>query len=625
MKKLNFWLLGSLFVGAFALSACSSSDSEGGGSGSSVPFNPDKMKFATVSGVVHNGGSWGNSPLAGVTVTSGDQVVTSDLNGFFKFDKVKVQNGRALVKFSKEGYASVVRSISYESGSTVRLDANLLPAQEKIVSSTSPSSITVGDRWSGEVIIDFEGGFTANGTNYTGAVTANAVYLDPDNGDFAEQMPGDLSAVRADESAAQLVSWGMVAVDLTGDQGQELELANGKKATLRFPIPDKFKNETAPESIPLWSFNEDTGLWVEEGVATLNGEYYEGEVSHFSWHNLDSPELTAHLEVTVKDSKGKLLSNVPIDIDGQRTFYTDSKGQMKCDIPSRTKLYVRVPSEAYGNYADYGSVEEFKQEIKVGGDETKKMDIVIPASAPRIYGTVTNTGGSNVCALYISYGWDVTGEVMSDVNGYYSIFGPANYTGAAVLFARFADGSLVKKTITIGTEDLNVDLQATVASSSGTGMFTVVNKEIGLNMNYPLPSAEDGGLWTATLENGNLSLWGDKSLAEDTTPMPEGLNEEERWMWEEQHMQGGRESFHFSVSDYSASKTEYDNVMFEYRLEAGPHFALTVQNAKATITQSNGIYSIKMKNVKGYFSDQMSGIEDQTPVTANIEFSAKTK
>jgi hypothetical protein len=334
--------------------------------------------------------------------------------------------------------------------------------------------------------------------------------------------------------------------------------------------------------------------------------------------------LTAHLKVTVKDKNGKLLSNVPIDIDGQRMFYTDSKGFMKCDIPSNTKLYVRIPSEAYGNYADMGG-EEYKQEIKVDGDKTKELTITLPASTPRIYGTVTNTAGSNICALYIAYGWNVTGEVMSDTKGYYSIFAPAKYTGAAVLFARFADGSMAKKNITIGTEDLCVNLEVENASGAGTGMFKVVNSALGLNFTYKLPGAADGGLWTATLENGSLSINGNKSLAEDNETMPEGLTEEEQWMWEEQHHRGGREMFVFDVKGYSSGKTEYDNASFNYMLEAGPHFQLTIPSAKATITLNDGIYTIKMKGVKGTFSDQMSGIDDYSDVTADVEFSAKAK
>lgn len=630
MKKIQFWsLLAGLLFGSMSFMACSSSDSDdnnGGWTPQPAPvINPTDMKFAAISGVARDAGS---KPIGGVTVTSGTQTVTTDLNGFYQFNQVNVQNNHVLVSFSKDGYGSVVRSIAYEAGHPARLDVSLKESKTSSVNASSASTITAsGEYYGHQVQIDLEGGFTDNGTAYTGSVTATTVYLDPDSYTFAEQMPGDLSAIRSEEKGggpAQLVSYGMVSVDFTGDNGQKLELAPGKQAKITFPIPNKFSGQTPPNEIPLWWFDEATGLWKEEGEATLNGNVYEGYVNHFTWWNLDSPELTAHLKVTVQDKNGNKLANVPIDIDGQRTFYTDSKGVMKCDIPSETKLYVRVASEAYGNYADFGGTE-FKQEIEVGGDQTKTMTITIPARAPRIYGTVTNTGGSNVCALYIAYGgWQQTGSVMSDVNGLYSLYAPASFTGAAVLFARFADGSLIKKEIVITTEDQRIDLTVNAASGAGTGMFRVFSNELGLNMTYALPAAQDGGLWTAEVQSGSFNISGEKELAKDETPMPEGLTPDEQWKWEEQHMQNGREQFNFYIQGYDPSKTEFESAIFSYYLEAGPHFQLHA-TGKATVTLNNGIYNIKMKGVSATFSDQMSGIDDNSKVTADIEFSAKKK
>ncbi len=633
MKKLNFWLLASLFVGSLAFIACSNSDGDGDGPKDPEPpqnpptvIDPANMVYATISGVVRST-DWNASPMQGVKVTSGTQTTTTDLNGFYKFDQVDVKNNHAVVKFSKNGYIDVVRTVPYESGNAVRLDTKMTEAQvkhEQLYSSTAASDVyvgPVGDR----VKVEFEGGFKDANGDYTGNVYVDASYLDPDDDSFSSQMPGDLSAIRFDGSPSQLVSYGMVAVNLTGDDGQKVEMADGKKATLTFPIPFKFQGGTPPATIPLWSFNETTGVWEEEGSASLVGDKYVGTVSHFSWHNLDSPELTAYLRVTVKDSNGNLLAKVPIDIDGQRMFYTDSKGFMKCDIPSNTKLYVRIPSDAYGNYAAWGGTE-FKEEIQVEGDKTKEMVITIPVSAPRIYGVVNNTAGSNICALFIAYGMQQTASVMSDVNGTYSIFAPANYIGKAVLFARFADGSMITQDIVITKDDQRIDLVTSVISGAGTGMFRVINTSLGLNLAYALPAAPDGGLWTATVDgSGNLKISVSQEFAKDDTPMPEGLTPDEQWKWEEQHMQGGSEAFSFSVSGYSASQTEYSNANFEYDLYAGPHFGLSIKNVKATITLVNGVYNIKMEGVNGTFSDQMSGIPDNSPVKADVEFSAKAQ
>ena len=41
--------------------------------------------------------------------------------------------------------------------------------------------------------------------------------------------------------------------------------------------------------MPLWYFDEQKGMWVEEGVATKQGNQYVGTVNHFTDWNCDIP------------------------------------------------------------------------------------------------------------------------------------------------------------------------------------------------------------------------------------------------------------------------------------------------------------------------------------------------
>lgn len=165
--------------------------------------------------------------FSGVKVTTGDQTTTTDANGYYQFDRVKTVNGRAVLKFEKQGFMTVVRSVPVQEN--MRLDVTM---KECEVTAAFPSSavktltLSTGN-YSEKMIVDLPGDcyVTENGTAYSGSVTAEAVYLDPDDATFASQMPGDLSAVREDQSAAQLISYGMVAVDLKGAGGEKLNLA----------------------------------------------------------------------------------------------------------------------------------------------------------------------------------------------------------------------------------------------------------------------------------------------------------------------------------------------------------------------------------------------------------------
>jgi hypothetical protein len=79
-----------------------------------------------------------------------------------------------------------------------------------------------------------------------------------------------------------LQSFGMAIVELKDASGHPLQLAPGKKATLKLPAP-----ANSPATIPLWHFNEKYGLWIQAGVATKTGDSYTAEVNHFSTWNLD--------------------------------------------------------------------------------------------------------------------------------------------------------------------------------------------------------------------------------------------------------------------------------------------------------------------------------------------------
>ena len=84
MKKINLWLLLSLFVAAIAMTACSSSDDASGGGGGDTPTPAPVPTTAAVSGVVYGNGS----PMGGVKVTVGTASVTTGYNGLFSFDQV---------------------------------------------------------------------------------------------------------------------------------------------------------------------------------------------------------------------------------------------------------------------------------------------------------------------------------------------------------------------------------------------------------------------------------------------------------------------------------------------------------------------------------------------------------
>lgn len=601
------------------ISACSSDKNEDGSGVVPPPqetdATPGTVKMANFYGVVTRCSNYGSpSPFKGVKVTSGDQTVLTDANGFYQFDRVNVVNGRAVLKFEKEGFMTVVRSVTMQDDT--RLDMAMKECLTETFSSVNNKNIelpAINASRKMRIELPADAYVTENGSAYSGTVTAEVVYLDPDDSNFPVEMPGDLSAIRLDESPAQLISYGMVAVELKGDVGQKLNLAPGKKAVVIFPIPERLKDNT-PSFIPLWSFNEETGLWEEEGSAErYGGDYYRGEVSHFSWHNLDSPELKATVKLTVVDANGKALKRVPVDIGGQRLLYTDDNGKLKCDIPSNTDVYFRIPSENYGNYAGNDLTKEAKTTVNLNGGEERDITLTVTTSCIVIKGKVTNTGGgSNICSLVLSYftsedWWKQTSSVISDMYGNYEIYAPSGISGPAQLIATFADGNTYAHDFTLTGADQVVNFSFSSQSSAKTGVVKIVNEALGINNTYYLPVPESGNYWETAVITGT-------HFHADMSDNNKGNID-----WESGET---IDMISFNTNEYATGQSHVNKATFFWMREGGPHLRIEASDQPADITKNGDIYTVKMTNVKGTFEDQMKNF-DYVEVKLSVEFTVK--
>ena len=446
MKKINLWLLLSLFVAAFAMSACSSSDdATGGGGGGDIPVPVSPVTMAKLSGFVYS--DYGN-PIEGVTVTSGTASVKTNAHGAFTLSSVNVVNGRSVVKFSTNGYADVVRSVEAKDGDV--WEVTMPSTSYDNFSATSGKQLS---RYGMKVDIPANSIKTTTEEAYTGYVNSQMAYLDPNDENFSSMMPGgDLAATGYGEKDPsnpnpQLVSYGMTSVELTKSQTEALQL-NGE-ATVTFPAPAGLQEH---ETIPLWGFNEETGLWEYEGEATKQPDgTYQGTVTHFSWHNLDYPEKRATCKVVVKDNAGRPIPYQKV-IVGQIQATTDANGEFSSNVPTNTPFVVSVRSVDYSNYSP-----EVEQSVTITtAGEVREVNIVLPATS-KMSGTITNKGAGTQVSLNLVYGDKAIKSVMSDVNGKYVMNLPLGYTGTATLDILAADGTVFKKNITLTGADQTVD------------------------------------------------------------------------------------------------------------------------------------------------------------------------
>ena len=212
------------------------------------------------------------------------------------------------------------------------------------VNSGSSETISVANGSS----VSFDGNFIKeDGSAYSGSVDVIMHHLDPADDDMAMQMPGMLYAQNNEGAERMLQTLGMLAIELRGTGGEDLNLGEGSISEIKMPV-DASLMSIAPATIPLWYFDEVNGYWKEEGQATLQGNMYVGNVSHFSFWNCDIPAEAITLCITATNESNNSLSNLWVSITsttfGTTYGYTNENGEVCGYVPSNETLELNIYS-----------------------------------------------------------------------------------------------------------------------------------------------------------------------------------------------------------------------------------------------------------------------------------------
>ncbi len=297
-------VLGAIWISS--LVACGG----GGGGGDDPPAGPPTT--GSVSGVVVSAAT--GTPLAGATVSSGTASATTGADGRYTLDSVTP--GATVITFAATGHARNFANADVVVGATATASARLIPIGTRQTYAASAGA-TIGMAGTpAQVTLPPAGIVDRNGAAYNGTVTVELTPINPalDPGN----MPGDMTTRIGDGTVVPIESFGAMTVTLTDGSGNRLNLGSGATATIRIPLATR--SPYPPATVPLFFFNETTGLWVEEGTATLLGtapnQYYEGTVRHFTVWNADQVAQTIRVTGCVQEQSGARVAGVRVRTDG---------------------------------------------------------------------------------------------------------------------------------------------------------------------------------------------------------------------------------------------------------------------------------------------------------------------
>lgn len=356
-----------------------------------------------------------------VTVTVGNLAVSTDVNGLFRWEDLKIGfNDGTFLEAKAEGYFESGYRI-YAGGTYDRTVEITLVRKEisGYVNGTTGDVITLN----GGLEIDFPANaFASNGGDYNGLVTVHAYHLDPSEDDYMDRSPGDLSGT--DETGARYIleSFGMIAVEMETADGQYVQLREDVTATLTVPVDNSLLGD-APATIPLWHFDDILHKWVKEGQAELINGKYVGEVSHFSWWNCDDFTEAATLCVQIFDGRYQgslegLIVELTSETQGASTAVTDSEGNVGGLIPANEVLQITVYDQC-GEIVYTGTIGPY-----TGNDNKEIIPVVlnnveIYAFSGTIFDCETMSPLSD--AIITIYVEGNTYYVVTDDNGVYTM------------------------------------------------------------------------------------------------------------------------------------------------------------------------------------------------------------
>lgn len=398
MKKL-FWFILALSMIAVSCHKDSDNDTEDTSTTEGVVIEQGKegLIFGLVTDLDGN-------PISGARVQGYAKSTTTDEQGVFSIENATLSPGGIYVKATADGYHLGSDMVYTKEGKDAYVRIAMIPLQNgsSFQSSVGGSIDIVGG---GQVVFDKDA-IALDGNPYNGNVTVYAQRIAANDTQLADMMPGGLYGIDEKGRNVVLGTAGMVAVELRSDDNKELQLREGAKALVSFPIIE-VQQDIASAEIDLWSFDENKGLWIHEGKAKKKGNNYEAEVTHFSFWNCDAPfPVVAISGQLLEQTTNKPLKYAVLEIEtsgyGVAYGYTNQDGYFSGKIPKDMDMTLRIKNIYCNTYLYEEAIGPFSTDVNLG--------VIEVSNGPNQISGSLNCNGTNV-----------SGYVMIKLNSIHSV------------------------------------------------------------------------------------------------------------------------------------------------------------------------------------------------------------
>ena len=281
-----------------------------------------------------------NVPVRGAEVrVPGQPVVLTDSKGEFNI-RVLAATKRLAVSFSAPGFIDTT-SI-YKVGELSRITGNVVviwPRAAQIsLDATRGGKLTFPG---GAISLPPNALIDEQGRTVSGNVRVSFSVLDVSDRRQIRRVPGDFTARMRDNTIRQLETFGVFEVFVEDANGRRANLAPGRKASVELFIPRALRR-TVPSSVGLFSFDQNSGRWVEEGTLRTASDrtFFATSINRIttSW-NADMVLSTTCVKLKILDCAsfncappsglaGSHVEAYGVGYAGYSDGYTDANGEV---------------------------------------------------------------------------------------------------------------------------------------------------------------------------------------------------------------------------------------------------------------------------------------------------------
>ncbi len=298
--------------------------------------------------------------LENVKVSVGESITTTDKNGFYTLSDLIITSEEVVINFEKEGYLFgstqiLLKSVSEDNTVSSNYLEYDMYAHDYQLDYNSSDEID-----SEHIDIDASVSYIdTKGNPYSGTMAVKLTIPDNTEDTLLTSFPGAFQGINSNGTLVQFDTYGLISISSEDSNGDKLSLSDDEIITLKF---DAVSSLEKPDTLPLWYYDYEQGLWFEEGYAQLQEDgSYKGEVSHFGTWSINRPleDEAGIYRGRIINEDGSPMSDVRVHAVGENwissDLTTDENGIFEIEVIPDSSFQLKAYDYKNRYGADYNS------------------------------------------------------------------------------------------------------------------------------------------------------------------------------------------------------------------------------------------------------------------------------